>query len=210
MRRRPLLLDACCGAGGAAAGYVAAGFDVLGVDLEPQPCYPYQFERGDALTFPLDGFDAIHASPPCQAYSVATADRSRHPDLYAAIRDRLVENGRPWVIENVPGAPYRSGIVLCGSMFGLRVRRHRYFESSVLMLAPSCAHAAQGAVLGVYGDGGPTYRNRPGGGGGRKAPRAQFADLLGMPWSDWQGARQAVPPAYTEFVGAQLIRSLTL
>ena len=207
---RPRLLDLFCGAGGAAVGYHRAGFDVVGVDIRPQPRYPFEFHQADALTFPLDGYDAVHASPPCQAYSIATPDKSRHPDLYVPIRERLALSGVPWIIENVPGAPYRSGLTLCGSMFGLRVRRHRNFETSWLVLSPGCWHGDQGRVLGVYGDGGaePEGYVRPSGGGGRKAPRAMWPQLLGMPWADWRDAREAIPPAYTEWIGAQLLAHL--
>jgi DNA (cytosine-5)-methyltransferase 1 len=208
-RRRPLMLDLFCGVGGGAVGYWRAGYNVVGVDLEPQPDYPFPFHQADALTFPTDGFDAIHASPPCQAYSIATADRSRHPDLYVVTRDRLAASGLPWVIENVPGAPYRSGLLLCGSMFGLRVRRHRNFESSALLLGPECAHRTQGRPVGVYGNGGAHDGTRPNGENrGMKAARALWPELLGMPWADWRGVGQAIPPAYTEFVGAQLLTAL--
>jgi hypothetical protein len=118
---RPRLLDLFCGAGGAAVGYHRAGFDVVGVDINPQPRYPFEFHQADAMTFPLDGFDAIHASPPCQAYSHGTPPdkRSNHPDLLDATRDRLNAAGLPWVIENVPRAPLRSPVILCGSQFDL-------------------------------------------------------------------------------------------
>lgn len=229
---RPRLLDLFCGAGGAAMGYHRAGFDVMGVDIAPQPHYPFEFHQLDAMamcqdrlircwhegggsTLPgrstvcLGHFDAIHASPPCPAYSVVTPDRSKHPDLYGPTRDRLAASGLPWVIENVIGAPYRSGIVLCGSMFGLRVRRHRNFEMSHAMFCPPCRHREQGTVLGVYGDGGPGKSTRPSGGGGTKAPRAQWAELMGMPWATWREAAQAIPPAYTEFIGAHLMAVVT-
>lgn len=204
---RPRLLDLFSGAGGAAVGYHRAGFDVVGVDIHPQPHYPFTFHQTDAMTFPLDGFDAIHASPPCQAYSSATPAerRASHPDLYVATRDRLEAHGAPWVIENVIGAPYRSGIILCGSMFGLRVRRHRNFESSMLLFGTPCRHHEQGEVLGVYGDGGPGKSTRPSGGGGTKADRRDFAALMGMPWATPPEIVQAIPPAYTEHIGHQLM-----
>jgi len=207
---RPRLLDLFCGAGGAGMGYHRAGFDVVGVDLAAQPNYPFEFHQADAMTFELDGFDAIHASPPCQAYSAATSHtrRSRHPDLYEATRYRLAATGRPWVIENVIGAPYRSGIVLCGSMFGLAVRRHRNFESSDAMLAPQCEHRRQGPVLGVYGDGGGGKSTRPSGGGGTKAHRHEFAALMGMPWATPREIVQAIPPAYTEWIGQRLLDAI--
>jgi DNA (cytosine-5)-methyltransferase 1 len=208
MSDRPLLLDLFCGAGGAAVGYHRAGFDVIGVDLAPQPHYPFEFVRADAMTYPLDGFDAIHASPPCQAYSTATTDRSRHPDLYEAVRERLAAHGAPWVIENVIGAPYLSGVVLCGSMFGLRVRRHRNFESSTLLFPPSsCQHRQQGTPLGVFGDHPyPTEYLRPNGTrrGIKPATVEEAREVMEMPWSDWYGCTQAIPPSYTEWIGHQL------
>src|SRR5271157_4335910 len=105
----PKLLDLFCGAGGASEGYHRAGFEVVGVDINPQPHYPFKFIQADAMTFPLDGYDVIHASPPCQAYTVAGYnERARgkiYPDLLDAIRQRLIENAKPWIIENVPGSP---------------------------------------------------------------------------------------------------------
>jgi C-5 cytosine-specific DNA methylase len=129
---RPRLLDLFCGAGGAALGYQLAGFHVTGVDIAPQPHYCGDaFYQADAMTFPLDGFDVVTASPPCQAYSTLGrfSPHVTYPDLYEPTRERLTASGLPWVIENVVGAPYRSGFILCGSMFGLRVRRHRNFET---------------------------------------------------------------------------------
>jgi DNA (cytosine-5)-methyltransferase 1 len=204
-------LDLFCGAGGAAVGYHRAGFDIVGVDIAPQPNYPFEFAEGDALAA-LEmglwrmGFDAIHASPPCQAYSVATPNPTTHPDLYEATRERLTATGLPWVIENVIGAPYRSGLVLCGSMFGMRVRRHRNFESSHLLFPPGpCRHKEQGEVLGVYGNGGGG--NYPGH-NGTKAHRHDFAELMGMPWATPREIVLAVPPAYTEHIGHQLLAHL--
>lgn len=212
---KPRLLDLFCCAGGAAMGYHRAGFDVVGVDIAPQPHYPFEFVQADALEadclveFPLDEFDAIHASPPCQAYSTITPARDAHADLYVPIRQLLMTLPVPWVIENVIGAPYRSGVVLCGSMFGLRVRRHRNFESSlVLYPAGPCRHREQGTVLGVYGDGGGGKSTRPSGGGGTKADRNTWGELMGMPWATPKEIGQAIPPAYTEFIGAQLLAAL--
>lgn len=200
---RPRLLDLFCGAGGAAMGYHRAGFDVTGVDLADQPRYPFTFHRGDAMTWPLDGYDVIHASPPCQHYSTATgAGRVNHPDLYAATVARLDAAGAVWVVENVVGAPTGWAVILCGSMFGLRVRRHRTFEASIMLLAPPCDHRAQGTPLGVYGNGGG---GRYPGHGGTKAHRHEYAGLLEMPWATPREAVQAVPPAYTEYVGLQLL-----
>lgn len=206
---RPCLLDLFCGAGGAARGYQQAGFYVVGVDIEPMPNYcGDEFYQADALDFDITRFDAVHASPPCPRYSVITPDRSSHLDLYEPTRTRLAAEGVPYIIENVIGAPYRSGFVLCGSMFGLRVRRHRNFETSFAVLAPQCDHRSQGPVLGVYGDGGGGKSTRPSGGGGTKAHRREFAELMQMPWATPREIVQAIPPAYTEWIGLQLIQAL--
>ena len=132
------ILDLFCCAGGSAKGYANAGFDVVGVDVEPQPHYPYEFHQSDALSFPFDGFDAIHASPPCQGYSVTRAmhQGKQHPMLIESTRARLVSSGLPYVIENVPGAPLQNPVTLCGEMFGLRVIRHRLFESNFYIPQP--------------------------------------------------------------------------
>jgi DNA (cytosine-5)-methyltransferase 1 len=202
---RPLLLDLFCGAGGAAMGYHRAGFDILGVDIEPQPRYPFEFVQADALTYPLDGFGAIHASPPCQAYSSIThvqGDPSSHPDLLPPTRDRLAASGLLWVIENVPGAPMRVDLKLCGCMFGLGVRRERWFETSwhAFDLRQPCFHPEP--AIGVYGYGG--VRGSSGRFSGRLSLWRQAMDI------DWMEAReltQAIPPAYTEYIGHELLGS---
>src|SRR3972149_6341276 len=127
---KPSLLDLFCGAGGAARGYQRAGFYVVGVDIKPQPHYcGDEFYRADALTYPLDGFDAIHASPPCQRYSWCALQKYRinHPDLIGAVRYELVKSGKPYIIENVAGARklLLNPIKLCGTMFDLPIWRHR-------------------------------------------------------------------------------------
>lgn len=211
---RPRLLDLFCGAGGAATGYYRAGFDVVGVDIAPQPNYPFEFIQWDALNVLSDRpylwgqFNAIHASPPCQRYSTATADPGRHPDLIGPTRELLETIGLPFVIENVPGAPMRSDITLCGSMFGLKVRRHRLFESNKAMIAPPCRHREQGQPWGVYGHGGSfsgspseakDRQNR-----GRKPPQAMFGPLMGIEWAKPREVVLAIPPVYTQWVGVQL------
>ena len=138
----PKLLDLFCKAGGASVGYAQAGFDVEGVDIEPQPHYPFTFHLADALTYPLDGFDAYHASPPCQFASVGCARwRSigyKYPELIAATRARLIATGKPYVIENVTGAKryLHHPVLLCGLTFGLKVVRHRWFETNPFILTP--------------------------------------------------------------------------
>jgi DNA (cytosine-5)-methyltransferase 1 len=205
------LLDLFCGAGGAAMGYHRAGFEVVGVDLVPQPNYPFAFVQADALTYPLEGFDAIHASPPCQAHStVSGRHRARYVDAIAATRARLEAAGVPYVIENVVGAPLRSPTRICGSSLGLDVRRHRLFETNWALWVPPCAHGAQAArfrsldstqaslasVVGVHG-----HINYA----GERELRERAMEI------DWMTPRelaQAIPPAYTELIGYQLAAEL--
>jgi DNA (cytosine-5)-methyltransferase 1 len=202
-----MLLDLFCGAGGAAMGYYRAGFDVIGVDINPQPNYPFKFVQADAMTYPIGGFDAIHASPPCQAFSTLRAFGNQGhrdaPDLVASTRERLIEAGVPYVIENVPGAPLRDPVLMCGSMFGLGVRRHRLFESSHMLMGHPCAHRGT-LPIAVVGDhpqrsGDHTYRLR------RAETLEQGQDAMGIDWMPWKALTQAIPPAYTEWIGRQLL-----
>jgi DNA (cytosine-5)-methyltransferase 1 len=197
----PRLLDLFCGAGGAAMGYHRAGFEVVGVDINPQPHYPFEFHQADALTFPLDGFDAIHASPPCQAYSITRhLPWVKHTPKWDSIpptRELLARAEVPWVIENVVGAPL-DGITLCGTMFGLRmadggpVYRHRLFETTFFMLAPGHPKHFETIVPG-----------------GRSMHRKQQTlQAVGVDWMSGREARQAIPPAYTEWIGRQLLASI--
>jgi DNA (cytosine-5)-methyltransferase 1 len=210
---RPRLLDLFCGAGGAGMGYHRAGFEVVGVDIAPQPRYPFEFHQADALTFPMEGFEVIHASPPCQAYSEAVKMRagyeSRFPKLIGPIRERLLPLGVPYVIENVVGAKadLRSPVVFCGETFGLRVRRHRLFESSCLLFGSYCQH--HGDIVGVYGDH-PEDAYVNGRGGVRRARSvAEAKAAMGMPWVEtWLEVKEAIPPAYTEYLGALLLAHL--
>jgi DNA (cytosine-5)-methyltransferase 1 len=210
---RPRLLDLFCCAGGCSTGYARAGFDVDGVDLAPQPDYPFRFHRANALRYPLTGYQAIAASPPCKVHTalrhtvdVDAALFDVHEDLIGPIRDRLIDAGVPYVIENVVGAPLIDPAVYCGSSFGLAVRRHRLFETNWHLVAPPCDHAAQPEVLGVYGTGGADAgRAARGGGGGRKVSGADAAAALGIDWTtDQRRLSQAIPPAYTEHIGRQL------
>lgn len=210
---RPRLLDLFCGAGGAAVGYARAGFEVVGVDHVPQPRYPFEFVQEDALEYlRTDGsewrFDALHASPPCQLFSATTpADaREGHVNLITPIRPLLIRTGLPYVIENVEGA--RSAMVapltLCGSSFGLKIRRHRLFETNWPLIVPPCAHGQQGQPIGVYGQGSSKGQKR-----GKKADtEAQVLELMEMPWATRAEATQAIPPAYTELIGYQLLQFL--
>lgn len=187
-------------------GYHRAGFEVVGVDIEPQPNYPFEFVQADAMTFPLDGFDVIHASPPCQRYTqLGTRENlSHYPDLVDAIRERLQAAGVTWVIENVPGAPLRKPIVLCGAMFGLRSYRHRLFECSKALKVPEHPkhvvrvnrrgenrreHWANGGFITITGDVG-TYCG---------------PEAMGIDWMTGNELSQAIPPAYTEWIGRQLV-----
>lgn len=205
------LLDLYCCAGGCAMGYRRAGFtEIVGVDIVPQPRYPFTFIQGDALDYLAKHgheFDAIHASPPCQAYTVlkSVCGGKTYPDLVAATRAMLKEIGLPWVIENVPGAPLVNPIRLCGTMFpGLRVYRHRLFESSIALVEPPHpkhvirstgtqrgrkAHFEAGGFITITGDVG-TYCG----------PAA-----MGIDWMNGNELSQAIPPAYTEFIGKQLL-----
>lgn len=216
---KPRLLDLFCCEGGAGMGYYRAGFEVVGVDIEPQPNYPFEFHQGDAIEYLREHgheFDAVHASPPCQAHSaLKTSWNAReHLDLVPDTREALQDFDGPWVIENVEGAPLIDPIRLCGSMFGLgipgfQLRRHRLFELSgdLFILTPHCQH--NGPVVGVYGD---HLRSR-----GHWRKGADFpgqdkvklaSEAMGADWMSWHGLSQSIPPAYTEFIGAQMIAAL--
>ncbi|WP_433868446.1 DNA methylase [Saccharopolyspora sp. CA-218241] len=210
MNARPVLLDLYCCAGGAARGYADAGFDVVGVDIVDQPNYPFEFHQADAIEFVTahgGGFDAVHASPPCQRYSLAQRIRSReHPDLVGATRQALVTTGRPWVIENVEGAPLENPVLLCGAMFpGLRVYRHRLFETTFpLPVPPHPQHMARLTKMG-----------RPPAAGefmhvvGNFSGVQQAREAMGIDWMTRDGLREAIPPAYTHHIGGALLRALT-
>jgi len=219
---RPLLLDLCCGAGGAATGYHRAGFDVLGVDIQPQPNYPFEFWQLDAMKVLRslgDGicpYDAIHASPPCQAYSTtASLHDAVYPELVDEMRVELQRIGVPYVIENVQGAPLRNAIRLCGSSFGLGVRRHRLFEIHPMLdaLVPPCAHHLQPEPLDVTGTGASRIGPRTDGkGGNSRKPRnlAEARDAMGIDWMSRKELSEAVPPAFTQWIGERLIEALSL
>ncbi len=226
--RRPRLLDLYCGAGGAAVGYHRAGFDVVGVDIAPQPRYPFTFWQGDALdaleSWTNGGswhhrlgyeFDSVHASPPCQAYGAATNRLVTRdaPRLIEPTRDAIFASGLPYVIENVVGAPLVDPVVLCGSMFGLAVKRHRLFETSPrLFLQPECQHPTEklyptharkdkaqlSPFVHIYGTGG---------GAGKDIDLWRWA--MGVPWMQTKAEiAEAIPPAYTEYIGRELLAQL--
>lgn len=210
------LLDLFCGAGGASVGYWQTGFRVVGVDTHPQSRYPFPFYQADALEFLVrhgSEFDVIHASPPCQAYSTLahTYQPGRHVGSVEAVRDALIRTGKPYVIENVPGAPLRDPLVLCGSMFGLgcsgrQLRRHRLFESNKPLSVPRpCNHFRPS--VGVYGHGGPAFRtdSRRGGYQGTAVERRE---AMGVYWMTQAELSQAIPPVYTRCIGKQLLTHL--
>lgn len=213
----PRLLDLFCCAGGAAQGYHEAGFEVVGVDIDPQPNYPFEFHQHDALTFPLDGFDVVHASPPCQRYSdlaKRNGNADEWPDLVGPIRQRLIEWGGPWIIENVEGAPLLDPIRLCGTMFpGLRVIRHRLFESNVSLYEPEhpkhplvFTHDKRKAHYGTL-DQNSSFVQVTGGG---NATIANKRAAMGIWWMNNRELNEAIPPLYTRYLGEQLLRYVEL
>lgn len=214
----PRLLDLFCGAGGAAVGYHRAGFDVVGVDSRPQPHYPFEFHQADALEYPLDGFDAIHASPPCQGYSNLRR-KIEHPRLIAPVRERLLAAGLPYVIENIEDArrELRSPVRMCGSTFDLNVRRHRWFECSFPVMVPPCQHDGR-EIRAYYGKKGWLVWT-PAAANVQKAGRKpilrgqveQAPEDMGIDWMQtWDELREAIPPAYTEFIGKALLEHLAV
>jgi DNA (cytosine-5)-methyltransferase 1 len=224
---RPRLLDLFCGAGGAAKGYHDAGFEVIGVDIKPQPRYPYQFICGNVMSLApclIRQFRpaVVHASPPCKkATSLKAFSAAHHLELVPGTRDLLITSGLPYVMENVPGADLRDPVVLCGSMFDLGVRRHRLFESNMDIPQPTCDHEGQDAaspgypvlqyhsgapvirmstVIGVYGRGqglGPGEIDL-------------WKQAMGIDWMIRDEMAQAIPPAYTRFIGEQLMNLLAV
>ena len=202
MHRKPRILDLFCGAGGAAMGYARSGFEVIGVDINPQPNFPFEFHQADALTFPFDGFDAIHASPPCQHYTWSARRWGKEfPDLVDPVRDRLRAWGGLYVMENVIGAPLHNPIVLCGEMFGLRVIRHRLFETNWHVVAPR--HIKH---RGKVRDG--HYVTVAGHGGHGKTQLHLWKAAMGIDWMNRYELTQSIPPAFTEYIGHQLLRTL--
>lgn len=196
---RPLLLDLYSCAGGAAKGYHDAGFDVVGIDIDDQPHYPYTFHRADALEFFRDNwrqFDAVHASPPCQGHSTARHAWGREYETTELLDLTLVavrESGLPYIVENVGGASMPSAGTLCGTSFGLGLHRHRRFETSFAWLAPPCDPSRvryRGRAAEVFGHHGNTDRVRR---------------EWGVPWMTQYEIAQSIPPAFTEHLGAYLL-----
>ena len=208
-------------------GYHRAGFDVVGIDIEKMFAkrYPFEFHQSDALEYVKEHgheFDAIHASPPCQAYSITkNAHDHVHPELVIPTREALVNTGKPYIIENVPGAPMLNPLTLCGSEFGLvatdddgrtvALRRHRLFESNMfLMGAGGCQHDPRLPVAGVYGNGCNTHERAKARAGGYTPPNmAVRRALMGIDWTTRDGLSQSIPPAYTEWIGRQILEQIT-
>jgi DNA (cytosine-5)-methyltransferase 1 len=232
------LLDLFCGAGGAASGYHRAGFEVTGVDLHPQPRFPFKdFHQADAVEFHFDGFDVIHASPPCQAYSKAMKHlTSGYPMLIDTMLDRLKDSGVPWVLENVPGSPLpeapnlfgENGLLLCGSMFGLRIQRHRLFQTSFPIDPPGvCVHDENALDPDSdWGRAASKYHSdfrvkkevmNPHNAGARKEWRKKLGsrpiertwrDEMGVGWMDSHEGRESIPPVYTEYIGRHIMEKI--
>lgn len=212
------ILDLCCGAGGGSAGYAAARFKVIGIDINPQPNYPYEFIQMDALEAGtwgmLDQVDAVHASPPCQNYCWSTSkprsEGKTYPDLIAPIRNMLIKTGKPYVIENVPNSPLQNPTYLEGTMFGLGVIRRRYFETNFWLPQPMYIkhkppiwqpgkidpriHLKKSAYCSVAGNGADGWSCRI----------ADWREAMGINWMNRKEITQAIPPAYTRYIGQYL------
>ena len=215
---RPRILDLFCGAGGAGMGYHLAGFDVIGVDINPQPNYPFEFVREDAIDALIQlartqryagrKFDAVHASPPCQDHSKLSSLAGKHGTghLLPDTRDLLSQTGLPWVIENVAGADMRADFKLCGCMFGLPgLRRERWFETSWhgFDLRSPCSHSDQTVTVAGHPGGSSRRDGRRGFGNTDAWKRA-----MGIDWMTAKELAQAIPPAYTAFIGDQLMQAI--
>lgn len=220
--RRPRLLDLFCCAGGAGMGYHRAGFDVVGVDCEPQPRYPFRFVQADALDYLAahgSDFDVIHASPPCQknvkglaAVNRALGRQLDHPDLIEPTRALLHALGKPYIMENVMGAPLRGAVRLCGTSFGLPIYRHRLFECSELVMVPACEHDRQreAKYWTSWMPGGERRRAKVVQVYDAAGERHEWGPALGIDWMTPAELTQAIPPAYTEHLGQQYLAALGL
>ncbi len=224
--KKPRIVDLFCGAGGAAMGLHRAGFDVVGFDNKPQPNYPFEFVMADWTDAPVEEFDGVWASPPCQRYSTATDPRCKadNPDLVPDVQAVLRYRARSYVIENVPGSPLRTTLTLCGLSFGLRLLRHRHFETSFICLAPAHkSHAGldwrKGDFVTVCSGGGFNGLHEARKAGPDADPRevaaayrrernpwqrkANYEEAMGIDWMTRYEITQAVPPAYAEWIGLQ-------
>jgi DNA (cytosine-5)-methyltransferase 1 len=206
------LLDLYCKAGGASKGYQLAGFEVVGVDIKKQKRYPFKFIQADCLELMKDmeflkSFDVIAASPPCQTHSITQHLRNAQGkstdkiDLIPQTREALIESGRPYVIENVPGSPLVNPIQMCGSSFGLKVRRHRLFESNLQLKGSVCNHKKQGKPVGIYG----SMRDEIPNGGHTAKSIEQAREAMGIDWMIWGELVEAIPPIYTKEIGTQIL-----
>lgn len=210
---KPRLLDLFCGAGGAAMGYHRAGFEVVGVDNKPQPHFPFEFHQADGLTYPLDGFDAYHASPPCQGYCRATNIKGRQSNferLIPIVRQLLQTTQKPFVIENIPDArsEMKVPLLLCGTMFGLRVKRHRLFECNFnIIFAPaSCACKGKNGRTFAYRSSSRFNKSQLITVTGHNFLIAEARIAMGIDWMIGKELREAIPPAYTEYIGKYLMK----
>jgi DNA (cytosine-5)-methyltransferase 1 len=209
------LLDLFCKQGGASTGYALAGFEVTGVDVAKQKRYPFTFIQADALEILKDlefiaQFDVIAASPPCQTHSItqhlrnAQGKSTSKIDLLPQTREALIATGKPYVIENVVGAPMFDAVVCCGSAFDLKVRRHRQFESNLKLTGTICDHKTQGRPVGIYGSMRDNIPN-----GGRTAHSIEEArEAMGIDYMLWGDLVEAIPPAYTQYLGKQILEQL--
>ena len=199
------VLDLFCGAGGAAMGLHRAWPDaeIVGVDIKPQPRYPFTFVQGDAMTFPLDGFDFVWASPPCQKYSAATRHLAKDvPKLIEPVRNLLQSTGKPYCIENTPGAPMREPVILCGLSFGLNVKRHRLFETNFPVTPVPCVKGHPGNWLVIFGH--ECRDRRHGHAAERKNRLADGRKAMDIDWMTRGELSEAIPPAYSEYIARQL------
>lgn len=227
---RPRILDLFCGAGGAAVGYARAGFEVVGVDIEPQPHYPFEFYQLEAIELLRDlgcmeatpewryisDFDAFHVSPPCQAFTAYRrgGNVGEYPDLIEDTRDLLRLEGKPYVIENVEGAPLENPIRVCGTGFGMDIQRHRLFESNFPLMGVPCSHGQNAP------DRFPGGRSKGRTGSSRGLVRATIEvgswdiplsvqqEAMGIDWMTLEELSEAIPPSYTEHVGSYLLAYL--
>lgn len=209
------LLDLYCKAGGASTGYAQAGFDVTGIDIKKQKRYPYTFIQADVLDVLQDldylrSFDVIAASPPCQTHSitkhlrVAQGKSTDKIDLIPQTRAALIASEKPYVIENVPLAPLIDPVQFCGSSYGLMVRRHRLFESNLVLIGSVCNHKAQGKPVGVYG----SMRDEIPNGGHTAKTIEQAREAMGITYMIWGELVEAIPPVYTYEIGKQIVKQI--
>jgi DNA (cytosine-5)-methyltransferase 1 len=211
MGQRLKLLDLFCGAGGASAGYAKAGFEVTGIDVKHGKRYPFDYIRGDVRDYLdadfLQQFDVIAASPPCQTHSAtkhlrnAQGKSTSKIDMIPEVREALKFSNRIYVIENVPNAPLINPVQMCGSAFGLKVRRHRLFESNVALKGTECHHKQQGKPIGIYG----SMRDEIPNGGHTAKTMAEANESMGIDWMIWGELVESIPPAYTNYIGQQLL-----